>query len=539
MCALCDCSAAQSGGSCLPVNRLRNRVAAALLLSLVIGAPASSQPRATSVEPIPAVEQFVQRTGLRVRLTVVKASVAAFEDPGFVVHFDNVGYTLLRVNPIVAGLYIYGEDGRLAPPAASWITEFIGPAPLKNKQVVRLRPGQTLSRRVHPQYHVDYDLSRGSTYTKDVTGGRVMLRGGKYTARIVYVNAPGFPSGYHPRDIPEIWEGRLESEPIAFSVAPGAEGEINVHWPPQRPGVRIEPYPATVGEAEMGLAAEDLGEFAKATGFLVRMHSTSSMPALRRLLAHPEPWKRSGAAGALLGMNDERARDVAMSLIDSPDPRERSFALSWLVEHCTVAQLPLLLERLSPSSTELTTALGKCGSAESYRVLRPLLESTDEQLRRSAINAIYGLTFETADAAGRLLRSTPAQWDRWFDTHKGELRRTWAERQLRRNRRDAAFIPYHAVDYLRRSDDQQVLPALRRAASGTDAIVRVLAARGIAQFDRAEGVALLKRELANRDPQRCSEALTALNELTDHHYTFDFHIPAERQQAIAAYAAVR
>jgi len=162
VCALCDCSAAQSGGSCLPVNRLRNRVAAALLLSLVIGAPASSQPRATSVDPIPAVEQFVQRTGLRVRLTVVKASVAAFEDPGFVVHFDNVGYTLLRVNPIVAGLYIDGEDGRLAPPAASWITEFIGPAPLKNKQVVRLRPGQTLSRRVHPQYHVDYDLSRGS-----------------------------------------------------------------------------------------------------------------------------------------------------------------------------------------------------------------------------------------------------------------------------------------------------------------------------------------------------------------------------------------
>jgi len=144
------------------VEPLRIRLAAAVVLCVVIGAPASSQPRATIVDPIPAVEQFVQRTGLRVRLTVVKASVAAFEDPGFVVHFDNVGYTLLRVNPIVAGLYIDGEDGRLAPPAASWITEFIGPAPLKNKQVVRLRPGQTLSRRVHPQYHVDYDLSRGS-----------------------------------------------------------------------------------------------------------------------------------------------------------------------------------------------------------------------------------------------------------------------------------------------------------------------------------------------------------------------------------------
>jgi HEAT repeat protein len=506
---------------------------------VVIGAPAFSQPRATSVDPIPTVEQFVQRTGLRVRLTVAKASVAAFEDPGFVVHFDNVGYTLLRVNPVVTGLYIYGEDGRLAPPAASWIADVVGPAPVKNKQVVPLRPGQTLSRRVQPAYNVAYDLSRGSRYTDEPTGGRVMLRGGKYTARVVYVNAPGFPSGYHARDMPEIWEGRLESEPIAFTVAPGAEGEINVHWPPQPPGVRIEPYPATVAEAEMGLAAEDLREFAEATNFLVRLHSTSSMPALRRLLTHPEPWKRSGAAGALLGMNDERARDVAMSLIDSPDPRERSFALNWLVEHCTVAQLPLLLERLSPSSREFTTALGRCGSAESYRVLRPLLESTDEQLRRSAINAIYGLTFDGDEDSWKSLRSTPAQWDRWFDAHKGESRRTWAERQLRRNRRDAAFIPYHAVDYLRRSDDPQVLPALRRAASGTDAMVRVLAARGIAQFDRAEGVALLKRELANRDPVRSKEALTALNELTDHHYAFDFYIPAERQQAITAYAAVR
>ena len=517
---------------------LRIRLAAAAVLSAVIGAPASSQPRATSVEPIPAVEQFVERTGLRVRLTVSKASVAAFEDPGFVVHFENVGYTLLHLNPyILANLHIYGEDGRLAPPAASWIAESIVVG-LKNKQVLRLRPGQTISRRVQPQYLVDYDVGRGSRYTEDVTGGRMMLRGGKYTARIVYINAPGFPSRYHPLDIPDIWEGRLESEPIAFTVAAGAEAEINVHWSPQPPGARIAPYPATVAEAEMGLAADDLSEFAKATNFLVREHSTSSMPALRSLLTHPESWKRSAAAGALLAMNDERARDVAMSLIDSSDAGERSFALNWLVEHCTVAEFPLLVERLSPASTELTKALGKCGSAESYRMLRPLLESTDEQLRRSAIYAIYGLTFDGDENSWMSLRSTPVEWDRWFDAHKGESRRTWAERQLRRNRQNTAFISYFAVDYLRRSNDPQILPALRRAASGTDAMVRVLAARGIAQFDRAEAVALLKRELANRDPERSTEALRALNELTDHHYSFDFYRPGERQQAIAAYAAI-
>jgi hypothetical protein len=70
-----------------------------MLLCVVISAPASSQQPPTRVDPIPAVERFVQGTGLRVRLTVAKTTVAAFEDPGFVVHLDNVGYTLLRVNP--------------------------------------------------------------------------------------------------------------------------------------------------------------------------------------------------------------------------------------------------------------------------------------------------------------------------------------------------------------------------------------------------------------------------------------------------------
>jgi hypothetical protein len=110
----------------------------------------------------------------------------------------------------------------------------------------------------------------------------------------------------------------------------------------------------------------------------------------------------------------------------------------------------------------------------------------------------------------------------------------WAERQLRDNR-PGAFV---AADYLRRTNDPQVLPALRRATANRDALVRITAARGIVQFNRREGIALLKRELENRHPKRCAGALTALNELTDHHYAFDFYVPAERQQAIEAYASV-
>jgi len=69
------------------VNPVRDSLTVALLLCVAIDTPTYTQQRTTRVEPIPAVERFVQGTGLRVRLTVAKASVAAFEDPGFVVHF--------------------------------------------------------------------------------------------------------------------------------------------------------------------------------------------------------------------------------------------------------------------------------------------------------------------------------------------------------------------------------------------------------------------------------------------------------------------
>jgi hypothetical protein len=73
------------------------------------------------------------------------------------------------------------------------------------------------------------------------------------------------------------------------------------------------------------------------------------MTALRRLLTDPEPWKRSAAARALLAMDDERVRDVALSLIDGPDGALRAPARGWLVFRCTTAMLPLLESRVPRS----------------------------------------------------------------------------------------------------------------------------------------------------------------------------------------------
>jgi HEAT repeat protein len=223
-----------------------------------------------------------------------------------------------------------------------------------------------------------------------------------------------------------------------------------------------------------------------------------------------------------------------MSLVDSDDADLRAVALRWLAKRCTTAILPMLEQRLAPPSPEWALAVGNCGEAGAFVGLRPLIESRTERVRVAALNALFVLTFEGQENDEVTWRATPADWDRWYERHKSETRRQWAERQLRKNTPSALF----AVDYLRRTNDPQALPALRRAASGRDAVVRITAARGIVQFDRREGIALLKRELENRHPQRCAEALTALNELTDRHYAFDFHVPAERRQAIDAFAAV-
>lgn len=82
--------------------------------------PVQGQQSAPKVDAIPSIERYVPQQGLRVRLTVKKSAVAAFEDPGFTVHLDNVGPTTIYVNPSIApNLYIYGKDGVLIPPVSA------------------------------------------------------------------------------------------------------------------------------------------------------------------------------------------------------------------------------------------------------------------------------------------------------------------------------------------------------------------------------------------------------------------------------------
>lgn len=96
-----------------------------------------------------------------------------------------------------------------------------------------------------------------------------------------------------------------------------------------------------------------------------------------------------------------------------------------------------------------------------------------------------------------------------------------------------------ALDYLRLTGDRRWLPEFRRAVVSANSRTRIAGAQGIAVHERAEGLALLRRELHNRSIETFDRAAHALNALTGWHLDFDAHIPAERTRAIDAYLAAR
>ena len=178
---------------------------------------------------------------------------------------------------------------------------------------------------------------------------------------------------------------------------------------------------------------------------------------------------------------------------------------------------------------EAVWGLIACGAAESFTVLRSLPDAID------ASGALHALTFTPSppDATGRSQRMTLAEWDAWIATHGDETREEWAVRALTTPER--AWDDMGAMDYLRRANDPRALPAARRLASNTWYETRIAAARTVAAFDRAEGIALLRRELLNRHPDAVRKAIDALNAVTGRNLQFDVTVPSERQRALEAY----
>jgi len=183
------------------------------------------------------------------------------------------------------------------------------------------------------------------------------------------------------------------------------------------------------------------------------------------------------------------------------------------------------------------SATGLCGTADAFGKLRAMLDSPDEGVRLSADTALTTLTFVGESGSPELAAPTsPAAWDAWYHGRRHESRAEWAARRLL----DTTVHPLQreAAEYLGGLKDRRWLSALRAAAAAhPSAWVRISAARGVAEFNRAEAIALLKRELNHRDLWICAAALAALNELTQQSLVFDFKVPPERKRAVDAFAA--
>ena len=149
------------------------------------------------------------------------------------------------------------------------------------------------------------------------------------------------------------------------------------------------------------LAAEMLG----------RMESDAAIPPLTGLLSDPDPAVRAAAVASLGFVFADSAADEITSLLDDPDARVREEALSVLPKLNVTASSEVMQKISSlvtndPSlavQTKAIIALGKLGAVEeAVSSLAPRLDSTDPQIRMSALEAIGKI----ASSANRFLDTT-------------------------------------------------------------------------------------------------------------------------------------
>jgi HEAT repeat protein len=171
------------------------------------------------IPPLPRAEIFVQQEGLDVQLRIGRATLHTLADPEFTLRFENRGSGPLYINPHVSSnLVITTSDGRPVPAAISYLAKHVQMT-VRRSELIRLKPGDSWESPVIAGYRGNIYAEHG--FNKD-SGWALLLPPGDYVAHFTYLNAAG---AYVPDQMPAgIWEGRLESLPVPFSVvAPTAE----------------------------------------------------------------------------------------------------------------------------------------------------------------------------------------------------------------------------------------------------------------------------------------------------------------------------
>jgi hypothetical protein len=462
-------------------------------------------------------------------------SLDALTDPGFSAVFENVGNVTITLNRrVVPSIRIYDAAGALMRAPITIVCECPMSPRRTREDLIQIPPGQSWTFALPPHYPRYRYNDEMATYM--VYGKGLALPEGRYTARFTYVSfSNGLDSAsYDVRELHDVWEGRQESEPISFSIAPGADSRV--------PQLASRALPWTErdgasGEIARRLTSGDRNDVDAAMRLVGALRWKAAVPVLVWLLGSEDPWWRGPAAGALVNnLGVEGLHDRMRSLVDDQNRSVAESASQYLLtRECVPDDIPLLETRFS-QKTGISFAYINCGDAAAFPKLRGFL--TSDPMTRWASVALSRLTFRPGGPDADIPTITAAEWDAWYQKHRRESRKQWAITAVREPERPGSFHAA-AFDYLRRQNDRRWLADFRRGATSEQYATRIAAVRGIAQFERVEGIALLRRELNHRSGDAFSSAVDALNALTGQYLDFDFTLPKERQRAIEAYSSAR
>ena len=193
-------------------------------------AGAQQQSTALSSIPLPA-DARLRSSPLKVTLAFEKDGISAEEPLRPIITVTNTGTSPVHVRRAPhTNLDIYDATGQLVAPDYISIVDYIRTT-LTDADWTLLDRGETQRFRIHAENHSLSDYSRTRRYghapergSPDMT--QLRLPPGRYSARVTYVNFPDYgPAAYgKPKMTYDIWEGKVVTEPVPFSVQPFTAG---------------------------------------------------------------------------------------------------------------------------------------------------------------------------------------------------------------------------------------------------------------------------------------------------------------------------
>lgn len=206
---------------------------------------------------------------------------------------------------------------------------------------------------------------------------------------------------------------------------------LNPHVPPNLHLATTDEQPAATPVSYIAaLSSLNPNVVLRAIIGLEGMRAQAAIPALLGLLRHRNATLRSYAAGALSRMSGPGLQKEMRAALGDRDENVQQHALSYLTRHGDALDLERFLTALGSHHQGIREmareGIRRFGTASTFPRVRALLDKTRSDVTGSAEAALSALTF-----IDDIPRRTPAQWDQWYDRHRGVTRTEWAREALR------------------------------------------------------------------------------------------------------------